>query len=158
MEISTNEYSGTSSMLVSVLTRVNYQKFWIVPLLGLGTAAYMATIGDPTIMTVGIIEGLVLALVPYIKAVLSVARSRKVPLYNLSFVVSFTDDRLNQFSGGDFSSSIRYEHLVRVQEDPEALLFFISRISYLMVPKVAFKSPSDFTSLLAFFREKGLIK
>jgi hypothetical protein len=158
MRISTNEYLLASDLFTRVGTRVSYRRIWFVPFLGVLLAIALVITGDPFMKVIGLLEGIVIILLPMIKVRISASRIKHVPLYQLPYVMSFGEDAMTQSSGGDVRSLVRYEEIVRVQNDPEALVAFFTRSLYVFVPKASFKSTEDLAAVLAMFKSRGLIK
>ncbi len=158
MDISTQEYQLTTDLLVRVGTRVSYRRIWLVPVLGVLLAAALVVMGDPTMKIVGLLEGILIALLPMIKVRVSAARIKQVPLYQLPYVMNFGADTLTQSSAGESRSVIRYSEIVRVQDDADALVVYITRSLYVIVPKASFKSAEDLAAVVTIFKSKGLIK
>jgi hypothetical protein len=130
--------------LRSLNLRQNWRWFWWLPLAFAALGLFVGWSGGPWIAVfVALLFALVGVATIYLRTLFSMRGMRQAPMYQRQFRVLFERDALVQHVG-DSVSRWTYGDFVKVDDEPEGLIIWLTRQQRFLIPRQAFESDEDY--------------
>ena len=140
--VKTTPYRLDFAEMRRVSVRSNYGRFWWFPVFTAGLGAVLALM-DHQIWPLAILLPAIGVAAPYLRTLVTLQGLRKAPLMRRDLVMEFDAQELRQLDPLEMSGRVRYADLVKVQEQSEGLLLWLTATQYVLVPKRAFATTGD---------------
>jgi len=154
--VETLEYILDPAQFMRAAYRTSWSVLWKVSLSAAGAALILIAAGRAEL---ALILMLFAGSLPFLIARRRGAQGLASPLNSIRYVMRFNQETMEQISAGDRTSVIQYSDLSSVDDIPEGLRIWILKSgSWILVPRQAFASTTDFDRVCAFLISAGKMR
>jgi hypothetical protein len=140
--VKTNPYRIDFAEMRRVSARLNYRRFWWLPL-GTTVIGVGLTVMDRHVWPLAVLLPALGLAATYLRTLVTLNSVRKAPLLRRELPMEFDAHEMRQLEGEELSAPVRYADLVRFQEQREGLLLWLTSMQYVLVPRRAFATTGD---------------
>jgi hypothetical protein len=154
--VETLEAVMDAQLFTRAAVRTYSKRLWplCAALLVMGVA--LIILGQTMLGSVCVVHSFILLpLITYLR----VSKTLKTPMNSLAYVNRFSNEALEQLSGGERRAFVRYAEMYSIDEIPEGLRIWIAKNGmWFFIQRTAFKSPADFDSVCQLLINAGKMK
>ncbi|MDR3690714.1 MAG: hypothetical protein P4L46_15150 [Fimbriimonas sp.] len=153
--VETSEYRIDRLKFRGAIYRTNFVRFWPIELFAFVGVVSLAIGGQYPAAAIAFIVFAVMLPMAVGKGVQRVLDS---PLNNIPYVTRFTEDSLEQLSGGVRRSLSRYSDMASFDTIPEGIRVWAMKSHWILIPREAFATPGDFEAACRLLFDAGKMK